>query len=159
MGNVILDVPACCGSGETKPFRCSSCDLLGRPFFRFFSNGTVSIWSRVRVERVALAGCGSGSGKVVFAAPLVCLVELLADFFGSGAISGAISCLSAGFSTGRFLGGRPLLGDGFGAGFSGAGRETSGIVSTVGFDFLDLVRVNWNPSSSSKSTSAAINRG
>ena len=114
IGNVIFDVPACCGSGETNPFRWSSWDLLGLPFLRFFSTGAVSPLSCLRVVRVvrgALAGCVSGSGKVGFAVALVCLVELSDDFFDATALSD--------FSTGRFLGGRPLLSDGLGAGASG----------------------------------------
>ena len=65
----------------------------------------------MRVVRVALAGCASGSDKVGFAVVLVCLVELSDDFFDAIVLSD--------FSTGRFLGGRPLLGDGLGAGISG----------------------------------------
>ena len=65
----------------------------------------------MRVVRVALTGCVSGSGKEGFAVALICLFELSDDFFDATAFSD--------FSAGRFLGGRPLLGDGFGAGTSG----------------------------------------
>ena len=123
IGSVILAVPDGCGSGDTKPFSSSVFDLLGLPFLRFFSAGTASF----RNELCIFSGCGSGSAAVFFVR--VCRL-------------GCSSTTSALFSSKGLLRGRPFLGDGFDAGFSGAESGTSGIASIDGLGFFEGRREN-----------------
>lgn len=134
MGKVIF-VPVSCDSGDTKPFLASDFDLLGRPFFRFFSTGIVSVWPRDRVERVALPGGVSAS--VVLAFARVCRFDPTSGDlgFGSAAPSPPVSR--------RFFRGLPFLGERCGVAFSAvAVALNSGTAFNDDFAFLDVTRLN-----------------